>query len=485
MEQHEPPVGEEAAAPIPETTQPPDQPAEEMQELAFDETSMESLLEQEELDIDFPQRGEIRKGTIVSISADEVLISVGAKSEGIIPRKELEQIDPTELEKLSEGETISVYVVTPEDSQGNLLLSYVRALEEKDWQRAEDLLESGEVFEGEIEGYNKGGLIVPLGLLRGFVPSSQVSLSRRMAYRGKSPDQRWGKMVGEPIATRVIEVDRSRRRLILSERAALQEARELLKERLLDELEVGDVRDGRVTSLADFGAFVNINGADGLVHLTELSWERVNNPGEVLKVGQDVRVKVIEIDHDRKRIGLSIRQLQEDPWPDKIAGLKVGQLVEGEIVRLVKFGAFARLVDYDVEGLIHISELSEDRIEHPKEILQEGDVQPLRVINIDEDRRRIGLSVRKVDSPAFADLDWKLALAEEADDLEQEEPEATADAGEITEEVDLDETSAGQGEGHEEGADPPTSVASGALEGEIESAAETEAETQSEAADTH
>lgn len=400
-----------------------------MEEAMFEELeSMESLLEQEDLGLEFPSSGEVRQGTIVSVSDDEILVSIGTKSEGVIPARELEQLAEEEREKFEVGEAITVFVVTPEDQHGNVLLSYTRAMEESDWHRAEALLDSGEVVESTIEGYNKGGLIVPLGLLRGFVPGSQVSLSRRMASSGKSPDQRWGHMVGEPIATRVIEVDRSRRRLILSERAALQEARELLKERLLDELEVGEVRDGRVTSLADFGAFVNINGADGLVHLTELSWERVDHPSEVLKVGQEVKVKVIEIDQERKRIGLSLRQLQEDPWPELVADLQEGQLIEGRIVRLVKFGAFARLEDRGVEGLVHISELSDEHVEHPRDVLQEDAVVTLRVINIDDKRRRIGLSLRKVDSPQYADLDWETELVEGAEGLDEEEAETEAEA---------------------------------------------------------
>ena len=203
-------------------------------------------------------------------------------------------------------------------------------------------------------------------------------------------------MVGEEMNVRVIEVDRERRRLILSERMALQETRETLKDRLLDELQEGSIRTGRVTSLADFGAFVNIEGADGLVHLSEISWERIQHPNEVLKVGQEVQVKVISIDRDRKRIGLSMRQLQEDPWLQKVGHLKEGMLVEGTITHLTKFGAFARL-DEDLEGLIHVSELSEQRIAHPKEVLREGEVVTLRVIKIDPERRRIGLSLRKVE----------------------------------------------------------------------------------------
>jgi small subunit ribosomal protein S1 len=314
-------------------------------------------------------------------------------------------------------------VVNPEDPNGNVQLSYLRAREEHDWNLAESLFQSGDPFEGEVIGFNKGGLIVPMGRLRGFIPASQVSVLRRMDATGSTPEQRWGAMVGDQVQVRVIEVDRERRRLILSERSALQETRESLKDRLLDELNEGDVRTGRVTSLAEFGAFVNIEGADGLVHLSEISWERIEHPREILKVGQEVQVKVIAVDHDRKRIGLSIRQLQEDPWIKKVGDIKEGQLVEGTITHLTKFGAFARLSE-DLEGLVHISELSEQRVGHPKEIVREDDVVTLRVIKIDPERRRIGLSLRKVDSPAYADLDWKTTLAEvvaEQHDDEQSE----------------------------------------------------------------
>jgi small subunit ribosomal protein S1 len=228
-----------------------------------------------------------------------------------------------------------------------------------------------------------------------------------MAVTGDTPDQRYAKMIGEPITVRVIEVDRKRRRLILSERAASSETRQSIKERVIESLKEGEVYTGKVTSLADFGAFVNVNGADGLVHLSEISWDRVQHPSEILEVGQEVQVKVINIDREKKRIGLSIRALQNDPWQSKVDKFKVGQLVEGIITRLTKFGAFARL-EGDLEGLIHISEISENRIEHPKEAgLHEGDVVTLRVIRIDADQRRIGLSLRKVDSGAYKDLDLK------------------------------------------------------------------------------
>lgn len=397
--------------------------------------SMQSLLE-EGLSLDLPTQGEIRKGFIATIRDNEVLVSIGTKSEGVISGRELEQIPDDERDAFQVGQEIPVFVIAPEDQNGNVVLSYVRAREEQDWDVVDTLLESNDEFESKIIGYNKGGLIVPIGSLRGFVPASQISLTRRPGS-GENPEQRYGKMVGDEINVRVIEVDRSRRRLILSERLALQETRETLKDRLLDELQEGDVRTGRVTSLADFGAFVNIDGADGLVHLSEISWDRIQHPNEVLNVGDEVKVKIISVDRDRKRIGLSIRQLQSDPWMQRIGELKEGMLIEGTITHLTKFGAFAKIGE-DIEGLIHVSELSEQRVTHPKEVVREGDVLTLRIIKIDAERHRIGLSRRKVDSPAYADLDWKMALSDEVEqtsseeeDLDSEEAVAEDAAAEI------------------------------------------------------
>ena len=404
-----------------------DTAAENKKEAETENLSMEDLLETGDLTLDLPRPGEVRQGVIASVSEEEVLVSIGAKSEGVIPARELSQLGEEDKAKLTIGEEISVYVVSPENRGGTLMLSYSRAIEEDDWNRVQTLMESKEVYEGEIEGYNKGGLIIQIGRLRGFVPASQVALSRRMAYKGDTPEQRWSAMVGQPIIVRVIEVDRQRRRLILSEKSALKETRETLKERLLDELEVGDVRKGRVTSLADFGAFVNINGADGLVHLSEVSWERIDNPSEVLEVGQEVEVKIISIDKERKRIGLSLRQMEHDPWEDMVSSFQVGQLVQGEITRLTKFGAFARLDD-NLEGLIHISEISDKRIEHPKEVLSVGDIVTLRIIKIDTPRRRIGLSMRKVESMKYSDMDWEMVLAEiEENDEDDSENAAQPD----------------------------------------------------------
>jgi len=373
------------------------------------DNNMASLLEAEGVNIDFPRQGEIRQGIIASISKDQILVSVGTKSEGVISGKEYEMIPEEELKGLEVGKEISVYIINPEDSNGNLVLSYTQAREEENWKKAEELMASKTPFESTIINHNKGGLIVALDNLRGFVPASQISMSRRATMTGDNADQRYSKMHGEPITCCVMEVDRERRRLIFSERAASNETRETVKERIIENLQEGEIRKGRVTSLADFGAFVNINGADGLVHLSEVSWDHIKNPAEVLKVGDEVNVKVISVDKDKKRIGLSIRQTQEDPWGDRIKKYQIGQLLTAEITRLTKFGAFAKLEE-DLEGLIHISEISEKRIEHAKEVLKEGDIVTVRVIKIDPEAHRIGLSIRRVDSMAYADQDWKALL---------------------------------------------------------------------------
>jgi small subunit ribosomal protein S1 len=393
--------------------------------------TMEELLKGE-TQWENPKPGEVRTGIIASVSDDEIMVSIGAKSEGVISTSEIEALSPEERAKIQVGQEIKVYVVSPETSRSMMQLSITRSVEGDDWGQAEELMNSKETYEGEVEGFNKGGLIVRVGKLRGFVPASQVSQARRLRYKGDTPELRWEEMKGETLSARVIEVDRERRRLILSERAANQESREAMKERLLGEVKVGDTRTGRVTSLADFGAFVNINGADGLVHLSELSWERVDHPSKLLKVGDEVDVKVISIDQDRKRIGLSIRQMQQDPWDDQVKKYHVGQLVEGTITRLVKFGAFARLDDH-IEGLIHISELSQDRVEHPKEIVHEGETMTLRIIKIEPDKRRIGLSLRKVDSAQYSELDYEAAMAEVTpDNVKTEKSNGEAAMAEVT-----------------------------------------------------
>jgi len=411
---------------------------------------MDAFLEEEAYGLDSPRRGEVRTGTIARITETDILVDIGYKSEGLIPGRELERLPADKREELIVGKEVTVYVLRSGGTDGTILLSISRAEEEQDWIEAERLLKTKEAFEGVISGYNKGGLIVKLGHLRGFIPASQVSMARRWRADGDNAEQRWGKMVGEPIVSKVIEVERRRNRLILSERAAAREARDIMKLRLIEELELGEVRTGHVISLADFGAFVDIGGADGLVHTSEISWKRINHPRDVLKVGQEVQVKVLAVDPGQKRISLSMRELEPDPWDTIINHYIEGQLVEGTITKLTKFGAFASLKaveDYELEGLVHISELSDRHIVHPREVVGENETLTLRVIKVDRKRRRIGLSLKKVDSPEYAELDWKVAMEElqsgEEDEAEEEElgiSISPADEHEDVEEADVEET---------------------------------------------
>jgi small subunit ribosomal protein S1 len=321
-------------------------------------------------------------------------------------QRELDRLSPEAIAKMHEGDPILVYVVSPEDKNGNVVLSLSRAQTERDWRKAEEIFEAGEIFEGAVAGFNKGGLIVRLGKVRGFVPASQV-VSSQARRKGGGQEEFLSGLVGQDLQIKIIEIDRSRNRLILSERAAMRDLRKQHKEKLLAELQEGDIRTGEVISLCDFGAFVDLGGADGLVHLSELSWRRVSHPSEILKVGDEVQVYVLNVDRDRRRIGLSMKRLESDPWSSISERYHIDQLVEGTITKLVKFGAFARIFDDDIEGLIHLSELSDERITHPREIVQEGDVRTLRVIRIDPDRRRIGLSLKRVASSDYLDVDWR------------------------------------------------------------------------------
>ena len=377
------------------------------------------------------KRGEVLTGIVVQITAQEIIVDVGSKSEGVIGGRELERLSGDVFSELKVGDEITTFVISPENENGNIVLSLSRAQAEKDWREAEDLFKSQDVFEGQVAGFNKGGLIVKVGKVRGFVPASQLvthggGKAEESAEGEAKSDERWQPLVGKKLQLKVIEMDRARNRLILSERAAMRDWRKVQKEKLLSELHEGTHLTGKVISLADFGAFVDLGGADGLVHLSELSWKRVTHPREILKVGQEVEVEVLNVDHDRKRIGLSLKRLEQDPWGRIEIRYKVGQLVEGTITKLAKFGAFARIKDDDeIEGLIHISELSDGRINHPREAVKEGQVLTLRIIRIDPERRRLGLSLKKVDQAEYAEADWKQGLQEAmGDDVPEVEAQA-------------------------------------------------------------
>lgn len=372
------------------------------------------------------RRGQVILGTITRTTPNELFVNLGEDREGIVPKREVELMSGRMLEKMQEGAEVHVYIVNPSNHRGQTLLSINHAQEEMDWRKAEEYIENKNVYDGKIGGYNKGGLIVRFGRLRGFVPQSQISDKRMLDIDGETPEERFSGMVNKQISVKVMEVDRSRNRLILSERAAMREVRQRRKESLITELEVGEIRDGRVVSLENFGAFVDIGGAEGLVHITELSWQHVTHPKQVLEVGQEIDVKVISIDEAKNRIGLSIKQLQADPWDELATRFGTGALIRGEVTKLTKFGAFAKVLNLQaVEGLIHISELSDDRVEHPRDVVNRGDKLTLRVVKIDVKNRRLGLSLRRVNSAEFLDEDLKRAYR----DLEEREDEAPSASG--------------------------------------------------------
>ena len=345
------------------------------------------------------QRGEVTDGIVARIDSDEVLVDVGLKSEGVISGREM---DDEISGKLYVGSSVLVYVMQPEGPDGHAILSVRRARMEKSWRKAEELHQEDAVIDAEVIDFNKGGLIVDLGV-RGFVPISQIpelrGLSKGQEGEPSEVIDRLAQMKGRVLKLKIIELNRNRNRLILSERLALQEQRSHRKDELLAELQPGQVRKGRVTSLASFGAFVDLGGADGLVHISQLSYSRVNHPSEVLSIGDDVDVYVLSIDPETKKIALSLKKAQPDPWSRVDQKYHVGDLVDGTITKLAKFGAFAK-IDDGIEGLIHLTELSENPVENGKDVVNEGQRVSLRVININPTRRRLGLSLRQVDNPS-------------------------------------------------------------------------------------
>jgi small subunit ribosomal protein S1 len=353
-----------------------------------------------------PKSGDIRLGVIVDKRPHELLVDIGFKSEGIVSGRELERI-VDDFSSLEVGDQLPVFILR-EDKDGNLQLSISRALAEQDWERAEELMQSQAVFEGVVETFNRGGVIVKVGQVRGFVPASQLSSPGNGNEDDAANEERWSPLVGQMLKLKVIDIDRKRNRLILSERLAMREWRRQQKEQLLESLKEGDVFEGLISSIADFGAFVDLGGADGLIHLSELSWNRVSHPGEVVTVGDKVKVQILSVDLDRRRIGLSLRRLAPQPWEVISKTYEVGQIVRGRITKLVNFGAFARLDNNGVEGLIHISELSERRVTHPKEVVSEGQEYDLRIIRIDTDKRRMGLSLKQA-LPTEPEVDWQIA----------------------------------------------------------------------------
>lgn len=361
------------------------------------------------------QRGQIYHGVIGETMPTAVYVELGDGDVGVVPGRELELMTRKMLESLTTGAEVDVYVVNPHNHRGEIVLSINHALEELDWRKAEEFAKSKELYDALIGGYNKGGLIVRFGRLRGFVPQSQLADDRVRNMSGDTPEERYSPMINQPIGVKVMEVERNRNRLILSERAAMREVRQRRKEALIEELTLGEIRSGTVVSLENFGAFVDIGGAEGLVHLTELAWGHITHPRQAVAVGDRVEVEVISINPQARRIGLSRRRILRDPWDEIATSMRRGQLVRGRVTKLTKFGAFARLVDNQaVEGLIHISELASERVSHPREVVKRGDELVLRIVKIDIKERRLGLSLKSVNSTEYLDLDWEMAIQESA-----------------------------------------------------------------------
>jgi small subunit ribosomal protein S1 len=340
-----------------------------------------------------PERGDTVTGTILAVDNQGLIVDIGLKRDGIVSRKDIERLG-LETSAFKVGDEIDVIVVRMEDQDGNLVLSVSQAQQSEDWKRAEELLEKDEVFEAVVTDANRGGLIVPFGNLRGFVPASHVT----DLPRGISEDDRKSQMstlVGKRITVKVIEVNRKRRRLVFSQRDAQRGRREANKQLLLEELKEGEVRTGVVSGLRDFGAFVDLGGADGLIHISELAWHRVKHPREVLNVGDEVQVYVLRLDNEGKRIGLSLKRLQKNPWAQAEELYHVGQLVEGTVSRVAQFGAFVSL-DPGIEALLHGSQLSDPPPVDPSLLVHEGQRLLLRVISIEPDRQRLGLSLKDV-----------------------------------------------------------------------------------------
>ncbi len=371
-------------------------------------------------DATFPtiNEGEVVHGTVVRVDKDEVLVDIGYKSEGVIPVAELSirrSVNPEDEVKV--GDEIDALVLTKEDTEGRLILSKKRARFEIAWKAIEAAAESGEPVDGRVIEVVKGGLILDLGV-RGFLPASLVDIRRV---------QDLDEFLGKELRCKVIELNRSRNNVVLSRRAVLEDERKEMRQAILDRLNPGDVVDGQISNIVDFGAFVDLDGMDGLIHISELSWSHVNHPSEVLEIGQDVKVKVLDIDRERQRISLGLKQTQSDPWQQVLEQHKEGDVVEGKVTKVVTFGAFVEILP-GVEGLVHISELAQHHVENPREVVSQDDTVLVKVIEVDAERRRLSLSLKRVENghegtPVDAEA---VAAAPHLDLSEDVFPEASA-----------------------------------------------------------
>ncbi|MCA9927865.1 MAG: S1 RNA-binding domain-containing protein [Anaerolineales bacterium] len=390
-----------------------------------------------EHDYQSPVVGDIRKGIVVAITQQGVIVDLGLKRDGIVPSSDVSKLSDEEREALQVNDEVPVYIVNTE-APDSLIVSIHLAQLNQDWIEAEALMESGDIIEGEVIGYNKGGAIVPYGRLRGFIPASHLSeLSRGMNDRMRQ--QKLAKLRGKKLPLKVIEVDRRRRRLVFSQRDAQKEWEEQRKEELLEKLQPGDVLSGTVSGLRDFGIFVDLGGADGLVHISELAWHRIDHPREVIKVGDEIDVYVLKVDRNDQRISLSRKQLLENPWSTVEQRYDINQLVEGTVTRIVDYGAFAE-IEPGIEGLLHVSQLSRTNVDNAGDVVDVGETHLLRVVSIDQDRQRIGLSLKAV--TAHEQIEWMARKeleaelsAKKSDEAPKEETDGEDTAQEVAETV--------------------------------------------------
>ncbi len=364
---------------------------------------MEELLAEQDSDIKSFKHGDVVEGQVVRIDKDEILVDIGAKSEGVVSNRELFGRHGEGQPELAIGDTVLVYVLQPESPEGHVVLSLRRAGLERKWRAMQEQFEAGVIIEAPVIDHNKGGLIVDCGI-RGFVPISQIVDFPRRPQNDQPRDaaqeiaEKLMPFVGRKLRLKILEVNRKANRLILSEKVALYEERREKRDELFSSLQVGQKVTGTVRSIAPFGVFIDLGGIDGLVHKSELSWNKVNNPESGYHVGEEVEAEVIDINHERGRISLSIRRLQPDPWHSTVADFKVGDIIDGTVTKLVNFGAFVRVRD-GLEGLIHISELSHQRVAHPGDVVHEGQSLKLKIISLDSERHRLGLSLKQAEEP--------------------------------------------------------------------------------------
>jgi len=391
----DPPAG---VADLPATPEPAPKPSETPLTEPSLEMDMAALLETEAAQSGSLRRGEIIEGVVMGASPDGVIVDVGTKTEAVIPQSEMLSLGVEGHTRLKTGDKARVMVLQPMSAEGHGIVSLDRARGEEGWEILAGRLESGEIFSAEIVGHNRGGVLASVEGVNAFIPLSQIDSIRRDNPEAANS---LATLVGKEVRLKVIELNRRKNRAILSERAAMTEWRREQKERILEELQEGQIREGRISSITDFGVFVDLGGADGLAHLTELTWERGKKAKDLFEVGDEVKAFVLRVDREARKISLSLKRAHPEEWDSAVDRFVIGQVLIGRVTKLMPFGAFVRL-DGPIEGLVHISEITNRRIQHPREVLEEGNVVPVKLVRIEKDRHRLGLSLRQARNDAEA-----------------------------------------------------------------------------------